>query len=506
VTDLNRRALVAGLVTSALLAGRGSRAASDARSDIVVIGGGTAGLPLAICAADRGLRVMIVEAAGAVGGTLFMSGGMMAAAGTRVQRQKGIEDTPARHYADVMRLSGGTADPAILRLAVREAGPAVDWLLDAGLLVPGRFPISGPPYHDPYSTPRYIAPQRGGRGILDVMNRLLQPHTTSGRVQLRTGLSATRLVVDAGRVIGVEAVDGAGRTHQLLGSSTVLTTGGYTANPDLVRALDRRPDYALGTYPYSRGDAVALAKTVGGFVRGAEKRIPGVGAILASHRYPSPVVAWSRWWPADRPPWEIQVNAAGHRFFAEDSPSFDAQEKALAKQPGERAWIVFDASTLERSPALVTGPDGTPWSRDELRAAFERERPMFYRARRWDELAARAGIDAAGLAGTVRTYNASVAERSDPLGRRHLPAPLSSPPFFAIETHGTLYVSAGGIAVDDRLRVIQRGGKVVPGLYAAGEVLGAGQLMGRSISGGMTVTPSIALGRYLGMTLQPAVS
>jgi fumarate reductase flavoprotein subunit len=508
LTDLTRRSLVAGLVTTALLTGRSARAASESRADIVVVGGGTAGLPLAIVAADRGLRVTIVEAAGAVGGTLFLSGGMMAAAGTRVQRQKGIEDTPARHYADVMRLSGGTADPAILRLAVREAGPAVDWLLDAGLVVPDRFPISGPPYHDPYGIPRYVAPKGGGRGILDVLNRLLKPHTASGRVELRTGLSATRLVVegDAGRVIGIEAVDSAGRAHPLLGSSTVLTTGGYTANPDLVRVLDGRPDYALGTYPYSRGDAVALARAAGGFVRGADKRIPGVGAILASHRYPSPVVAWSRWWPADRPPWEIQVNAAGRRFFAEDSPSFDAQEKALAKQPGERAWIVFDAAILERSPALVTGPDGTPWSRDELRAAFERERPMFYRATRWDELAARAGIDAAGLAGTVRNYNASVAERSDPLGRRHLPAPLSSPPFFAIETHGTLYVSAGGIAVDDRLRVIQRGGKFVPGLYAAGEVLGAGQLMGRSISGGMTVTPSIALGRYLGMTLQPTVS
>jgi fumarate reductase flavoprotein subunit len=217
-------------------------------------------------------------------------------------------------------------------------------------------------------------------------------------------------------------------------------------------------------------------------------------------------VAWSRWWPADRPPWEIQVNAAGRRFFAEDSSSFDAQEKALAKQPGERAWIVFDSSILERAPTLVTGPDGTPWSRIELRAAFERERPMFYRATRWDELAARAGIDAAGLTETVRYYNGSVAAGSDPLGRRHLPAALSSPPFFAIETHGTLYVSAGGIAVDGRLRVVQRGGQIIPALYAAGEVLGAGQLMGRSISGGMTVTPSIALGRYLGTTLPQAAS
>jgi fumarate reductase flavoprotein subunit len=508
VKELTRRSLVGGLVAAALLGGRSAGAASEPGADIVVIGGGTAGLPLAIAAAERGLRVTVVEAAGAVGGTLFLSGGMMAAAGTAVQRQKGIEDTPARHYADVMKLSGGTADPAILRLAVREAGPSVDWLLRAGLEVPNRFPIAGPPYHDPYSIPRYIAPKGGGRSILDVLNRLLQPHIASGRVAVRTGFSATRLLVEGetGRAIGIEAVDSAGHVHRLMGLSTVLTTGGYTANPDLVRELDGRPDYALGTYPYSRGDAVALAKAVGGYVRGADKRLPGVGAILASHRYPSPVVAWSRWWPADRPPWEIQVNAGGRRFFPEDAASFDAHEKALAQQALERAWIVFDAGILERAPPLVTGPDGKSWTRDELRAAFELGRPMFYVSTRLDELATRAGIDTSGLAETVRRYNASVAAGSDPLGRRHLPAPLSSPPFFAIETHGTLYVSAGGIAVDDRLRVVRRGDQAIPGLHAAGEVLGAGQLMGRSISGGMTVTPSIALGRYLGMTLPKSVS
>ncbi len=502
MTRFSRRVLVGGLVAGGLFAVRRASASPEPPADIVVIGGGTAGLSLAIAAAARGLRVTVVEAAGAVGGTLFMSGGMMAAAGTRQQRRQGIEDSPARHYADVMRLSGDTADPAILRLSVREAAPTVEWLVDAGLVVPDRFPIAGPPFHDPYSVPRYVAPVGGGRGILRVLEELLRPQVAAGRVSLQTGMAATRLVeASPGTVAGAEASDTTGRVHRLLGAATVLTTGGYTANPQLVAALDGRPDYAHGTYPYSRGDAVSLARAVGGYVRGADKRLPGVGAILASHRYPSPVVGWSRWWPVDRPPWEIQVNAAGARFFAEDVPSFDAQEKALARQPSERAWIVFDADVLARAPPLVTRPDGTAWSREELRAAFDRPMPMFQRGASWADLAALAGIDARGLAATVRNYNAAVGGGRDAFGRRFLPVALRTPPFFAIETHGTLYVSAGGIAVDDRLRVVRRDGSAIRGLYAAGEVLGAGQLMGRSISGGMTVTPSLALGRHLGMTL-----
>ena len=77
--------------------------------DLLVVGAGTAGLPAAIFAARRGMRVLLVEKLDRVGGTLHVAQGQLAAAGTSLQRERGIEDSPDLHFADVMRISRGTA-------------------------------------------------------------------------------------------------------------------------------------------------------------------------------------------------------------------------------------------------------------------------------------------------------------------------------------------------------------------------------------------------------------
>jgi fumarate reductase flavoprotein subunit len=84
------------------------RAFAEEAFDLVVIGAGTAGIPAAIFAANRGARVAVIEKAPSVGGTLFVSGGMIAAANTVFQKARGIEDSPDAHYEDVMRINNNT--------------------------------------------------------------------------------------------------------------------------------------------------------------------------------------------------------------------------------------------------------------------------------------------------------------------------------------------------------------------------------------------------------------
>ncbi|MCH8188930.1 MAG: FAD-dependent oxidoreductase [Proteobacteria bacterium] len=100
--------------------------------DVIIVGAGTTGMPAAIFAAQRGARVLILEAAPEVGGTLHLSAGQMSAAGSRLQAEKGIEDTPDEHYDDCMRISNNTADPVLVRLAVDNAADTLDWLQDIG--------------------------------------------------------------------------------------------------------------------------------------------------------------------------------------------------------------------------------------------------------------------------------------------------------------------------------------------------------------------------------------
>ena len=220
------------------------------RSDVVVVGAGPAGLALAVHAADRGLRVTLLEAASDVGGALHWSGGHLSAAGTRRQRERGIHDDVQSHYDDVWRISRGTVRPELTRRAVTEAVPTVEWLDDLGMDYDEDTPriVHG---HEQYSTPRTVHGTRMALGILDVLRDELDRVVGAGLVDVRRDSPVSSLLVEKGAVVGV-AVKGGGE-HR--GATTVLATGGFghdaelfadaesveSAWPDLERALAQLP-------------------------------------------------------------------------------------------------------------------------------------------------------------------------------------------------------------------------------------------------------------------------
>ena len=131
--NLNRR-LFLGSSGAALLASRAkAQAASETRWDLIIVGGGTAGLPAAIFAARRGANVLLLEAASVLGGTLSIAGGEISGAGTKTQARFGVtHDHPDIHFDDVMRMSNGLADPDLVRLTVDNAAGIIDWIDDHG--------------------------------------------------------------------------------------------------------------------------------------------------------------------------------------------------------------------------------------------------------------------------------------------------------------------------------------------------------------------------------------
>lgn len=507
--DVSKRRFLKAAGASVAAAGLGlSATAANARRrwDVIVVGGGNAGLPTALFAAQRGAHVLIVEAAGAVGGTLFLSTGQMAAAGTKLQKSRGIEDSPQLHYDDIMRISEGTADPVILRLAVDHAAAVFDWLTDHGLQVAPEHPVTGTT-HEPYSRPRYAwgsaGEARGGAQILDVLNRALQPHIDAGRIRVLASTEVTELLqAPNGGIEGVVARGDDGRRTRHYATSTVLTAGGYTADPEMYERLEGAKDYSLATYPFSRGASIRLATAVGGYARGGEKHTPLFGAVLASANYPSPMRVLARHFPGDRPPWEIFVNAAGRRYFQEDVLSHHVYERALAQQSDERCWAIFDEAIYRAAPTLAQGGFGGPWSEDDTQRAFDDgDVPMFHKADSIEQLATKAGVHPAGLAATVAEYNRAQAGGQDAFGRKHMPLPIAKAPFYAIQLQSWNLTSYAGVAADGQLRVVRRDGTPIPGLYAAGEALGVGATMGKAVCGGMAVTPALALGRLLGHQL-----
>ncbi|MFI7024198.1 FAD-dependent oxidoreductase [Micromonospora sp. NPDC049900] len=466
------------------------------RTDVLVIGAGTAGLPCAIEAARAGLRVDLVDVGTDIGGTLRVSAGHMSAAGTRRQRAAGIDDDPDRHFADVQRIGHHQGDPALIRLAVDEAPGIVDWLDENGFPFAPGMPVV---YHghSPYSRPRTYWGVDRGRSIRETLRPLLAAQVDAGRVTLRLRSRALRLCTEGGGVTGavVRTPDG---ERELRADVTVLASGGYGANPEIFSAVTPgAPRLVTNAEPTSTGDAMRMATPLGAAVRFADLHTPRLG-LLERRSTPGRVDFWSevaQLAPADRVPREIWVNADGDRFVAEDLGDVTRHERAVQHQPGAAFWIVCDDAAIDAGSPLVPA-----WGPDGLRAQA-RQGDVAWVADDLTDLARRAGIDPDGLRRTVRAYHLAVDRGVDALGRRHLGHRVARPPFYAVRSAAALLCSFGGLDVDAAFRVRRDDGGVVPGLYAVGEAIGMGATSGAAFCGGMAVTPALAFGRLLGRRL-----
>lgn len=462
--------------------------------DVAVIGAGTAGLAVASELALRGAQVLLIEKSDRIGGTLHVSSGQMSAAGTKLQRDKGIEDSPDRHFDDVMRISRNTADPVLVRKAVDLAAGTIDWLMEEGFdldpVCPAILHL-----HEAYRIPRTYWGRDGGRSVLAVLTRNFERAQATGRISLKLQARLTGLVGGAGGVAGVRIAESSGAS-EIRAGAVVLSSGGYGSNPQLFAELTNGHPLYSACWPTSTGDGIVAARSLGARVDCGEHFLPtfaGIEDPPGSGR-----VTWGELpvlTPQWRQPWEIYVTRAGTRFMAEDTESVDSRERALLRQPGMTFWIVFDARIRREAPPLLP-----TWPRERIEAAFA-SHPSFARADAAEALARAAGLDPAALARTLAEYNAG---SPDPFGRQHRPCPIAEPPFFAIKAHGMVVKTPAGVAVDERLRALGSDGQPIPGLYVIGECYGGGRLSGNSFVGGMSVTPALSFGRFLGRALTGA--
>lgn len=463
--------------------------------DVVVVGAGTAGIPCAITAAASGARVLLVEKDRRIGGTLQISGGHLAAAGARRQVERGVVDSPECHLEDILRISGGTARADLIRIVVEHAAETVDWLADGGFDFAPETPriIYG---HEPYSVPRTYYGRDQGLSVLAVLQQELEAVARNAPLTVWTDSPVIGIGSD-GDGAAVTILRG-GTDVTVRTSAVVLATGGFAANPELFAELEGAP-LVSAAHMTSTGDGLYLARELGAHIQGRGSYMPSFGG-LPDPRAPGRA-NWSdrQLLTSERAPVEIYVDQAGRRWVGEDEPSIDAKERRLAELPSQTFWTVFDDAMLSAAvghAALVVGC--TP---DDIRA-MANTREGVHSAGSLAELAVAAGIDAAGLCGTVDEYNAAVARGVDPdFGRTHLPAPIVRPPFYAIRNHGIALVTFAGLDIDDRFRVRDAVGRPIPHLYAVGEVIGAAATCGQSFCSGMLVTPAITFGRLLGRML-----
>ena len=458
--------------------------------DVIVVGAGSAGLPLAIRAAQRGARVLQLEADYRIGGTLHWSSGQISAAGTRLQRQQGIVDSPNEHYRDAQRIANNQIDRTALRLFVDNAAGLVDWLMDSGFQPAAGTPVAGEA-HEAYSTRRYLWGDHKGLSILEVLRPLHEQLVKHGGIDLRLQHRMCELLTNPrGSVVGVRAETPAGQV-EFHGENVVLASGGYAANPQLWRELTPKIPLCSYVNPYSRGDGIVAARKHGATVDGSEKFLCTFAGFLDQPKDPRSGTFLTLS-PSNRKVWEIFVNRSGKRFMQEDHPSIDYRERSLLRQPGMAMHIIFDEGIFQNAATMSLDPPAV------YRAKFGKH-PAFVKAQTLAALARKLGVPSTALRKTVSDYNRAVDTGIDKKWHKHfLIRRIERAPFYGIRAQGITVLSPAGLRIDKKLRVLNGNGRPIRNLYAAGEVLGFGRTSGNAFVGGLSLTPALTFGKILG--------
>ena len=463
--------------------------------DILIIGAGNAGMPTAIEAADLGGKVMLIDKNSFVGGMLIVSGGHVSGANSKLQMRKGIQDSYEQHYQDAMRIGRFKANSELLKLATENAAQMIDWLEEIGVEFTDESPFLEDD-HDHYSVPRTYVGKNLARSLLSPLQKELDKRIERGNLDLRLETTALNLLQDENeKVIGVRVRDKAGRDSNIYATTVILTTGGYGANKIMQQQYNPRvvPAKWIGL-PHATGDGIRMAKGVGARLAGMDHLVSFPGTVYDLRGFPTSISTRLQF-PPEHYTQSIWVNKKGQRFVNEHTTP-DNREVAFLEQPELSFFVVYDENIRQQPGTLDIGGQ----SRAEMDQEITRG-GIIAQANSLRQLAGKIGISSTGLIATIDQYNDDIATKmSDQYGRTRQRKKISKPPFYAFRVGGSILITHGGVAVNHSLEVIDHTGKVIPGLYAAGEVMGCGRLMGGGVVSGMSVGPAVTFGRIVART------
>lgn len=464
----------------------------DTDFDIIVVGGGGAGMTAALFAHAAGASVIILEADDKLGGATRLSGGVVYAAGTSVQKGMGIEDSPQAMYDYIMTLNGWQTRPDIVRLFAERSAASVEWLVSMGA-----------EYEWVVKSGVDTVPRGHCTvGAGDSIGRLLVNEVGAKGIETALKTRVERLLVEDGRVVGVHAGG-----MDLRAKAVIITTGGFGNSPGMrakyFPSAAQHGDIVYAVHndaPFILGDGIKLGEGIGARITGHDTGLvlPSAGLV------PNSVEAFL-------PPWCMLVNDEGRRFMPENSP-YAVSGYLINAQPKAHAWAIFDEKTLEEGSAdkrfsdpYHTGEVSQTWDVDLIRKHVKSGK--IHHAATLEALADRIGVNRLALAETVRRYNDDAHAGVDSEWAKQAPKyfAIDEAPFFAVEVRASVIgQTSAGLDIDTKGRVRDQNGTAIPGLYAAGEILGCVQ-GDRYSGGGMGVGNALTFGRLAGEEAAKAV-
>ena len=445
--------------------------------DVVVIGAGGAGFSAAITARNAGANVVLLEKMPAVGGNSLISGAEMNVAKNWVQPKLGInDDSPELHAQDTFKGGDGKGDMKVINVMTHEALDAAKWCRD---YLGVRFEDDNLFFFGGHSRKRALIPV-GHTGTEFIAK--FQAKADELGIPVITNMKAEELIKDKdGRVVGVKAtMDGSEYTFNAKGG-VVLATGGFGANPEMVKKYNPKIDERFKTTdaPGSTGEALYMAERAGaelvnmGYIQTYPICDPLSGAIelIADARFDG----------------AIMLNQEGKRFV-EELQRRDVLSEAILNQTGQYCWVLWNDNIGKISNTVKAHANeyeaftkqGIMTTCDDLKCIADFTKIPFDQLRKTVKRVS----DMAGK-GNDKDFNHRAGLMDMQQGKYYVIKAVPS-------THHTM----GGVRINEKAEALTAEGKVIPGLWAAGEVTGVTH--GTNRLGGNAYTDIIVFGRIAG--------
>ena len=483
---------------------------TDTECDVVIVGAGGAGMTAALQAVDSGVNsVIIVEKGGSTGGNTSRATGGMNAAKTVYQDENEWSDatttavekaiaTAEEKYADGDKISNLTAtvkeqfeaykaNPEgyfdsvelfaldtiiggkglnnfdLVMTLTGNSAEAIDWLAtkNAHLTNVGSFGgasvkrIHRATTEDGKTTPV-------GAYLVKVLTADVE---AEDKIDLRTNTAATEIVMEDGKAVGVKVKSENGE-YTIRAKAVILASGGYGANDALVP--DEYKKFVYAGHAGATGDAIKMVEGLDADLINMDLvNTQPNSMILPSGlgQYCNPGVAGAYKAGA------YMVNQNGERFFNESANAWDLMQ---AMKQNEAQYLIMDQTAFDNFNAgmtnskIYTMEDVEKWLSDDYDG-----QPVMKQGATLAELCEKLNLPADAVEASAKAFNdCAAAQTADAFGRTPAAAQSEEGPFYALQMHIRYYASLGGLHINDSMQVLNTKQEAIPGLYAAGEVVG----------------------------------
>jgi len=435
-------------------------------TDVLVIGGGGAGLTSALTASENGKKVILIEKVGYLGGATLMSGGIVPASGTKQQEEAGIVDNVDLFARDIFRPSSYSVRKDLVYTVAENAKDVVEWLESLGVKMTL---ITDYLYYGQSNYRMHIADGKG-KGMTE---KIIETVENDENITVMLNTPGTGLIEKDGEVLGAYAKTSDGKVIRINAENTILATSGYGANPEMIEKYIPEMKNAFKLVaPGATGDGILWGMDLGANTANM-KSYQGHGVYSEEFGGSMDLFILYRG--------GILVNTLGDRFTNEHMGYSELSPHVLA-QPTSHVYMVFNKENADKT------------------AKFNEymEKGIVVSAETPKELASKLQVDEKTLLNTFDEYKKGIEKGEDRFNRTNLPTNFNGP-YYAIKITSDLRHTQGGLVTDVVGHVLREDGSLIKGLYAAGGVMeGFSDTAGPGYMSGNGLLQAFVFGRAAG--------